>query len=563
MNDKANRPLSPETITAQAMGGIDPETRALVPPVHLSTTFERDADGGYSSGRAYARPHYPGYDEPEALLTALEGGAESLLFASGMAAATAVFQALLPGDHVVAPRVMYWALRKWLVDFALPWGLEVDFVDTGDESQIEAAVRPGQTRLVWIETPANPTWAITDIARTAEIAHAAGARLAVDSTVSTPVLSRPIEYGADLVLHSASKALNGHSDVLAGALVGARQDAFWQRLRAWRRDGGAMLGPFEAWLLLRGMRTLFPRVRQCSASALQVARHFAAHPALAAVLYPGLAEHPGHAVAARQMSGGFGSMLSLRLKGGEAAAMQMAARVQVFTRATSLGGVESLIEHRASIEGPATPVPADLLRLSIGLEDPGDLIADLEQALEGLPEIGESEMPAVPVPNDPIELVLDNHLRPQLRERGGDLVVRSLQDGVLELGIEGSPGAVVAVAGFISNTVQHYLPEIKEVRLAAPAPTGDAAARLQALLDDEINPAVAAHEGRIVLAEFADGVARLRLEGGCQGCAMAEMTLRQGVEPMLRAALPEITVVDVTDHAAGRAPYFKTKKGSS
>ncbi len=555
--------LAPETLAAQALGGIDRETRALVPPLHPSTTFERDADGGYSSGRGYTRPHNPGYDEPEALLTELEGGAESLLFASGMAAATAVFQALLPGDHVVAPRVMYWALRKWLVDFALPWGLQVEFVDCADDAALQAAMRPGQTRLVWIETPANPTWAITDIARAAEIAHAAGARLAVDSTVATPVLCRPLEWGADLVVHSASKALNGHSDVLAGALVGARQDAFWQRLRAWRRDGGAVLGPFEAWLLLRGMRTLFPRVRQCSASALAVARHFAGHPALAAVLYPGLAEHPGHAAAARQMQGGFGSMLSLRLGGGEAAAWEMAARVQVFKRATSLGGVESLIEHRASIEGPATPVPADLLRLSIGLEDPGDLIADLEQALEGLPEVSESEAVAVPTPNDPLELILENHLRPQLRERGGDLVVRGLQDGVLELGITGSPGAVMAVAGFIRNTVCHYRPEIADVRLSAPAVSGDAAARLQALLDDEINPAVAAHGGRIALADFAAGVVQLRLEGGCQGCAMAEMTLRQGVEPMIGAILPEVTVVDVTDHAAGQNPYFKTKKGGA
>ncbi len=565
--------LSPETLAAQAMGGVDGETRALVPPVHPSTTFERDADGGYSSGRGYTRPHNPGYDEPEALLTALEGGAESLLFASGMAAATAVFQALLPGDHVVAPRVMYWALRKWLVDFALPWGLEVEFVDTSDGAALEVAMRPGRTRLVWLETPANPTWAITDIAQAAEIAHAAGARLAVDSTVPTPVLTRPIEWGADLVVHSASKGLNGHSDVLAGAIVGARLDAFWQRLRAWRRDGGAVLGPFEAWLLLRGMRTLFPRVRQCSASALFVARHFSGHPALSDVLYPGLPDHPGHAVAARQMQGGFGSMLSLRLAGGEAAAMELAARVQVFTRATSLGGVESLIEHRASIEGPATPVPADLLRLSIGLEDPGDLIADLEQALAGLPEVGESRTAAVstptPAPSDPVEKVLEIHLRPQVRERGGDLVVRSFRDGVLELGIKGSPGAAMAMAETIRNTLCHYLPEVAEVRLAPAGPagpggSGDAAARLQSLLDDEINPAVAAHGGRIVLAELADGVARLRLEGGCQGCAMAEMTLRQGVEPMLRAALPEIVaVVDMSDHAAGKAPYFKTRKGGA
>ena len=386
-NENADEKLAPETLTAQAMGRIDPVTKALVPPLHTSTTYQRDPDGGYSSGRGYTRPHNPTYDEPEALLAALEGGKDCLLFASGMAAATAVFQALLPGDHVIASRVMYWALRTWLVDFAMSWGLEVEFVDTSDLDAVAAAMRPGKTRLLWLETPANPTWEITDIAAVAKIAHASRARVAVDSTVATPVLTRPLEHGADLVVHSASKYLNGHSDVLAGAIICAESDSFWQRIRNWRRDAGSVLGPFEAWLLLRGMRTLFVRVRQCCESAHAIARHLDVHPTVAQVLYPGLPKHPGHAVAARQMVGGFGGMLSIRLRNGEAAAMATAAAVKVFKRATSLGGVESLIEHRASIEGPSTTVPPDLLRLSIGLENLHDLIADLEQALDAADKV--------------------------------------------------------------------------------------------------------------------------------------------------------------------------------
>ena len=225
---------------------------------------------------------------------------------------------------------------------------------------------------------------MTDIAAAAEIAHGAGARLAVDSTAATPVLTRPIALGADLVMHSASKYLNGHHDVIAGALVPAREDEMWARIKAIRHLAGAVLGPFEAWLLLRGMRTLYLRVRACCLNAMALARHVEGHPAVAAVLYPGLPSHPGHAVAARQMRGGFGGMMSLRLRGGEAAAMKLLSRVRLFHSATSLGGVESLIEHRATVEGSDSNVPRDLLRLSVGIEDQGDLIADLEQALAGL-----------------------------------------------------------------------------------------------------------------------------------------------------------------------------------
>jgi cystathionine gamma-synthase len=292
-----------------------------------------------------------------------------------------VFLALKPGDHVIAPSVMYWGLRKWLLTYALEWGLVVDFVDGGSSDAIAAAVKPGRTKLIWIESPANPTWVVTDIAAASEIAHRAGARLAIDSTVATPVLTQPIALGADIVMHSATKYLNGHSDVIAGALVTAKHDEFWDRIIAIRTNLGAVPGSLEAWLLLRGMRTLYLRVERACRSAQRVAEHFADHPRVGGVLYPGLPDHPGHAIASRQMSGGFGGMLSIRVAAGEAAAITTAARVKLWKRATSLGSVESLVEHRASIEGAGTPAPPDLLRLSVGVEDAGDLIDDLDQAL--------------------------------------------------------------------------------------------------------------------------------------------------------------------------------------
>jgi cystathionine gamma-synthase len=381
-------PLSPETLAAQALGDVDPLSGGLTPAINPSTTYEQLPDGSYHQDRSYTRADNPTYEVAERLLAALEGsGCACVLFASGMAAITAVFQSLLPGDHVLVGRVLYWGVRKWLAEFAVTWGLDVEFVDTTDLSAVASAIRPGRTRLVWVETPANPMWDVTDLAAVAQIAHAAGARVAVDNTVPTPVLTRPMEFGADLVVYSATKYLNGHSDVLAGAVLTARPDPFWERIRSWRRDAGAVLGPFEAWLLQRGMRTVFLRVRRASDSALAIARRFEGHPALTAVLYPGLASHPGHAVAARQMSGGFGGMLSIRVAGGREQAMAVLAAVRVFKRATSLGGVESLIEHRQSTEGPSSPVPADLLRLSVGIEDPRDLVADLDAALG----------PAVPV----------------------------------------------------------------------------------------------------------------------------------------------------------------------
>ena len=377
----APRHWSKKSLAAQALGHVDPITKAVVPPIHVATTYIRDPDNQYSSGYVYGRPDNATVREAEAVIAMLEEAeAGALLFSSGMAAATAVFGALDPGDHIVAPTVMYWALRRWLTEEATRWGLKVDFVATDDLDALKAAVRPGQTKLVWLETPSNPLWTVTDIAGAAEIAHAAGARLAVDSTASSPVVTRPLSLGADVVMHAATKVLNGHSDVIAGALAGARADEFWARIQRIRSGNGAILGPFEAYLLMRGMRTLHVRIATQMANAAELAQRLSAHPAVARVLYPGLAEHPGHAVAARQMTG-FGTMLSIRVAGGEAAAIATAARVALWKRATSLGGVESLIEHRASIEGPTTPCPPDLLRLSVGIEDVDDLFADLDQAL--------------------------------------------------------------------------------------------------------------------------------------------------------------------------------------
>jgi cystathionine gamma-synthase len=371
----------PESLTAQGLGWVDEATRAISPPMHLSSTYLRDADNGYSSGRVYMRDHNPAFDQVEALITELEHGHQTLVFASGMAAATAVFQALHPGDHVLAPKVMYWSLRNWLTGFATSWGLDVEIIDMSDPAVVHAAIRPGATKLVWIETPANPLWTITDIAATAEIAHAAGALLAVDSTPATPVLSQPLDLGADLVMHSATKYLNGHSDLTAGSVTTGGDNEHWQRLRSVRAQIGGTLGSLESWLLLRGMRTLFLRVRTASASALQIAEHFDGHERIAEVLYPGLPGFQGHEVAKGQMHGGFGGMLSIRVADGERGAIAVAANTKLWKRATSLGGVESLIEHRASAEGAGTPAPLDLLRLSVGIERVDDLIADLEQAL--------------------------------------------------------------------------------------------------------------------------------------------------------------------------------------
>ena len=368
------------TLAAQALGGSDPSTGAIVPPLVASAPYERAPDGTYPGGHTYTRDQNPTYDRCEALLARLEDGHEALLFSSGMAAATTVFETLEPGNHVVAPAEMYWTIRRWLQTRAANGRFALDLVPNGDLDALRRTLRPGATRIVWVETPSNPTCAITDIAATVEIAHAAGGRVVADGTVATPVLCRPLRLGADLVMHSATKQLNGHSDVLAGALVTARDDELWALIRHDRANRGAVLGPFEAWLLLRGMRTLFLRVARASENAQQVAEALARHPDVTAALYAGLPDHPGHGIASRQMQGGYGPIVSFRVADA-GRARQVIGALRLFRNATSLGGVESLVEHRAPVEGPGTPVPPDLIRLSIGIEDAGDLIADLEQAL--------------------------------------------------------------------------------------------------------------------------------------------------------------------------------------
>ena len=374
----------PSTRAAQALGWTDAGTGALVPPIHPAVQYERTAAGTPTAGRVYTRDQNPTYEQAEALLASLEGGRAAMLFSSGMAAATTVFETLSIGDHVVAPQQMYWMLRRWLQDKAEQKRITLDLVPNGDMAALRAALRPGATKIVWAETPANPGGAVTDLAAAAAAAHGAGARLVVDNTLPTPVLCRPLEHGADLIMHSATKQLNGHSDVLAGALVTAREDDLWTRCRRERAFRGAVLGPFESWLLLRGMRTICLRVAASARNALRIAEALDGHPAVSTVLYPGLPGHPGHDIAARQMDGGFGAVVSLRLKGGPAAARQVVGALRLFHDATSLGGVESLAEPRGLVEGPGSPVPDDLVRLSVGIEAAGDLVADLEQALDAV-----------------------------------------------------------------------------------------------------------------------------------------------------------------------------------
>jgi cystathionine gamma-synthase len=376
---------APATIAARVGLPDEPVTGALVPPIHLATTYARDEAYALIGGRDYTRDRNPTVEPVERALAALEGGADAVVLASGMAAATAVFRATCrPGDHVVVPEVGYYALRGWATRFGAELGIAVSVVDATSPDAIAAALRPGATKILWLESPANPTWAVTDVVAAAAAGHAAGALVCVDSTCATPVHTRPIELGADLVMHSATKYLSGHGDVLAGALIASAATAdgpAWQAIRRHRHDDGACLGPFEAWLLARGLRTLFLRVERQSATALALATRLAADGV--DVLYPGLPAHPQHVLAARQMHGGFGGMLSIRTGGGAARALAVCGRLRLITRATSLGGAETLIEHRATVEGPATPSPPDLLRLSIGLEDEADLYADLARALAG------------------------------------------------------------------------------------------------------------------------------------------------------------------------------------
>jgi len=369
-----------ETLAVHAGHQPDPATGAVTPPIHLSTTFERAPDGTFPGGYIYARDANPNRRALESCLAQLEAGGAAAAFSSGMAATSAIFQSLAPGDHVLVPDDSYYITRKLLGEVYTRWGLEHTAVDMTDPAAVAAALRPG-TRLVWVETPSNPLMRVTDIAAIVALARKAGVRVACDNTWASPMLTRPLELGADLVMHSTTKYLGGHSDVLSGAVVARLDDELFQRIRTVQIAGGAVASPFDCWLLLRGIRSLPYRMRGHSEHAMAVARFLEAHPAVARVHYPGLSSHSAHAVAARQMSG-FGGMLSLEVRGGRAEAMGMAGRLKLITRATSLGGPETLIEHRASVEGVHTRAPESLLRMSVGLEHPDDLIADLAQALE-------------------------------------------------------------------------------------------------------------------------------------------------------------------------------------
>ncbi|HTY42649.1 MAG TPA: aminotransferase class I/II-fold pyridoxal phosphate-dependent enzyme [Thermoanaerobaculia bacterium] len=368
-----------ETRAVHAGGTPDAATGSVAPPIHLSTTFEHGPAAETPLGYMYIRDANPTQTRLEETLAALEGGETALAFGSGMGAAAAFFQALPPGAHVVYPSDVYYGVRALATEFLPRWGIEATAVDMTDLAAVRAAVRPS-TRLLWAESPSNPLMQIADLSALAEIARGASALLAVDGTFATPALQRPLELGADAVHHSTTKYLGGHSDVQGGALVFRKAGEVFEKAAHVRKIVGGVASPFNSWLVLRGVRTLACRVERQSANALAVARSLEAHPAVEAVHYPGLASHPGHAIARRQMSA-FGGMLSFRVRGGRDAALRATSRLKVFVNATSLGGTESLIEHRASSEGPGSPTPQNLLRVSIGLEHPDDLVEDLAQAL--------------------------------------------------------------------------------------------------------------------------------------------------------------------------------------
>ena len=375
-----NNDLSLDTLLAQAGHFVDRETGAVVPPIHSATTYARNSRYEVAD-YVYSRNASPTGAHVERVLAKLEGAEDALAFSSGMAAIAAFFDSVGSGAHVVAPRVMYHGAADLLRRLADRHGVEVGFFEASKPGALDAAVQPGRTSVIWIETCVNPTWDVIDVRAAAETARRAGAVLGVDATATPPVTLRALDLGADIVFHSATKYLAGHSDLLAGVLATRRADERWEEIKAARTRMGGVLGAFEAWLLLRGMRTLHLRYERQAANALAIARHFEDRKGVEAVLYPGLESHAGHGIAKRQMAGGFGAMLSLLVEGGADAAKRIATRTRLFVPATSLGGVESLIEHRASVEGPLSAVPENLLRLSVGVERADELIADLEQAL--------------------------------------------------------------------------------------------------------------------------------------------------------------------------------------
>lgn len=369
----------PCTIAVHAGNHADPATGAVAPPIHLATTFRHGPAGERIAGYEYQREGDPTNDRLREALVALEGGASALTFASGMAAMTTLLESLPAGSRVLFPDDCYSGLRMLFSEFLPERGLLVDTVDMADLDAVRAACAT-PLAVLWIETPSNPLLKVCDIAALAEIGHAAGALVVVDNTFATPLLQRPLALGADVAMHSTTKYFGGHSDVLGGALVFARDDAFTNRVAHRLHVTGAVLAPFSAWLILRGCRSLGARMAMHCANARKLAEFLATHPAVERVNWPGLPAHPGHAVAAKQMRD-FGAMLSVELRGGREAALAVAGRLRIFTNATSLGGCESLVEHRASVEGPNPRSPQNLLRVSVGLEDGDDLVADFAQAL--------------------------------------------------------------------------------------------------------------------------------------------------------------------------------------
>ena len=368
-----------DTLALRATHQPDSTTGAVVPPIHLSTTFARNDDNELPAGYMYARPNNPTREALEKALAILEGGVVGMAFGSGQAAAMTLFQALRPGDHVLLSTDAYHGTPALLEQVFHPWGLTYTRVDMTDFDAVESSLHEN-TRIVWCETPSNPMLQITDLLTVSRLAHEAGAICVCDNTWATPVLQRPLDLNCDVVLHSTTKYLSGHSDVLGGALIFKHDNDFTQRVRLLQGLSGAVPSPFDCWLVSRGIKTLGVRVRAQSATAQAIADFLDGHPAVEKVHYPGLASHPDRALIQQQMNGP-GAMLSVQVKGGAAEAIQFICKLKLFTRATSLGGVESLIEHRASVEGPNSITPANLLRVSVGLEHADDLIADLAQAL--------------------------------------------------------------------------------------------------------------------------------------------------------------------------------------
>jgi len=368
-----------ETLAIHAGAAADPVTGSVAPPIHLSTNFIHGPASEETYGYTYVRDKNPTQDRLELAMAALEGGEDALAFSSGMGATSALFQSLEPRSHVIVPEDVYTHVRAIAATYFANWQLEYSTVDTQSPAAVAGAIRPN-TRLIWGETPSNPQMKIMDIAAASKIAYEAGARLVVDSTFATPALQRPLDLGADVVMHSTTKYCGGHGDVQGGCLVFKQRAPLYEKLFQIRMVLGAVCSPFNSWLILRGLRTLPIRMERHSANAMAVAKALYGAEGVERVLYPGLPSHPGHEIAAKQMKH-FGGMLSILVKGGWEEAVRVVSRVKLFRVATSLGDVESLIEHRASAEGQGSASPKNLLRLSIGLEHPDDLIADLLQAL--------------------------------------------------------------------------------------------------------------------------------------------------------------------------------------